>query len=183
MSIFSACGAALFLSRAMLTDVAPDGEYFAESFFAYKEDIDLGWRARLLGWDIRYIPAAAAYHVRTLPLAGDAWRHMSLPARRHSWKNHYLLMIRNDRVSDLIRSFPFVAAWEVVRIGHALLRDPRVLGAYVDLAREIRPALRARRDIQRRRRASVRELRRWFGGDPVPVPGRLEADRSTAVLP
>jgi GT2 family glycosyltransferase len=183
MSIFSACGAALFLSRAMLTDVAPDGEYFAESFFAYKEDIDLGWRARLLGWDIRYIPAAAAYHVRTLPLAGDAWRHMSLPARCHSWKNHYLLMIRNDRVSDLIRSFPFVAAWEVVRIGHALLRDPRVLGAYVDLAREIRPALRARRDIQRRRRASVRELRRWFGGDPVPVPGRLEADRSTAVLP
>lgn len=182
-SVFSACGAALFLRRDMLTDVAPDGEYFAESFFAYKEDIDLGWRARLLGWDIRYIPAAAGYHVRALPLTGDAWRHMSLAARRHSWKNHYLLMIRNDRVSDLIRSFPFVAAWEVVRIGHALLRDPRVLGAYVDLVREIRPALRARRDIQRRRRASIREIRRWFGGDPVPAPGWLESGRSTAVLP
>src|SRR5690606_38141150 len=66
-SVFSACGAALFLRRAMLEDIAPDGEYFAESFFAYKEDIDLGWRARLRGWDVRYVPAAVAHHVRSLP--------------------------------------------------------------------------------------------------------------------
>jgi GT2 family glycosyltransferase len=183
VSVFSACGAALFLRCAMLRDVAPDSNVFNEAFFAYKEDIDLGWRARLCGWDVLYVPTAVAHHVRAVPLSSSAWQSMSLNARRHSWKNHYLLMIRNDRVGDLIRSFPFIAAWEAARIGHALLRDPRVLGAYVDLARVIRTALRARRDIQRRRRVSASHMRRWFGGAPVPTPAVLEPDRSATVLP
>jgi hypothetical protein len=106
---------------------------------------------------------------------------MSLYARRHSWKNHYLLMIRNDRVADILLSLPFIAGWELLRLGHALLRDPRVLVAYVDLVREIRPALRARRDIQRRRRASVDDIRRWFGGEPDLAAGLLEPYPTTAV--
>lgn len=162
-SVFSACGAALFLRRAMLEDVAPDGAYFDESFFAYKEDIDLGWRARLLGWDVRYVPAAVAHHVRSLPLGGAAWRAMPPGSRRHSWKNHYLLMLKNDRAADLLRALPFVLGWEVVRLGHVLLRDPRVLTSCIDLARSVPGALRARRDLQARRRVVPRELRRWFG--------------------
>jgi GT2 family glycosyltransferase len=181
VSIFSACGAALFLRSAMLRDVAPDGEVFCEAFFTYKEDIDLGWRARLSGWDILYIPKAVAHHVRAVPLSSDAWRSMSLHARRHSWKNHDLLMTRNARVADMLLSLPFIAGWELLRLGHALLRDPRVLVAYVDLVREIRPALRARRDIQRRRRASVDDIRRWFGGEPDLAAGLLEPYPTTVV--
>ncbi|HSK19339.1 MAG TPA: glycosyltransferase [Longimicrobiales bacterium] len=168
-AIFSACGAALFLRRSMLDDVAPHGEFFAESFFAYKEDIDLCWRARLLGWDVRYVPAAVAHHVRTAPLDGQAWRRMHITARRHSWKNHYLLMIRNDRVGDIVRALPYVAAWEVARLGHAVLRDPRVLRAFADLARALPGALRERRDLLRRRRATPAAVRCWFGAEPVPV--------------
>jgi GT2 family glycosyltransferase len=169
VSIFSACGAALFLRRSMLEDVAQDGEYFAESFFAYKEDIDLCWRARQLGWDVRYVPDAVAHHVRAAPLAADAWRRMPLAARRHSWKNHYLLMIRNDSAADIVRALPFIAAWELVRLGHALLRDPRVLTAYVDLARAVPAALRARSALLRRRRATPVAMRRWFGAAPRPI--------------
>ena len=168
-SVFSACGAALFLRRSMLDDVAPDGEYFAESFFAYKEDIDLGWRARILGWDVRYIPAAVAHHVRAVPLSTAAWRGMSPPARRHSWKNHYLLLARNDRAADIARALPFIAGWELLRMGHALLRDPSVLGAYIDAARALPAALRARRDLLARRRTDPAEIRRWFGARPLPV--------------
>lgn len=94
---------------------------------------------------------------------------MHITARRHSWKNHYLLMIRNDRVGDIVRALPYVAAWEVVRLGHALLRDPRVLSAYVDLARALPAALRERRALFRRRRATPAAVRRWFGAEPLPV--------------
>jgi GT2 family glycosyltransferase len=174
-SIFSGCGAALFLRRSMLEDIATEGEYFAEAFFAYKEDVDLGWRARLRGWDVRYVPDAVAWHVRALPLERGAWRRMPLLARRHSWKNHYVLMLRNDRLTDILRDLPFIAGWELLRVGHSLLRDPRVLPALLDTFRQIRPALEARRQVAARRLIPARQLRRWFGGQPIPVPSSVPA--------
>src|SRR5690606_15072312 len=99
------------------------------SFFAYKEDIDLGWRARVLGWDIRYVPEAVAHHVRGVPFSASAWRAMSVPARRHSWKNHYLMLLRHDRARDIVRALPFIASWELLRLRHALLRVTRRIGA------------------------------------------------------
>ncbi len=170
VSVFSASGAALVLRRAMLEDLAPQGEYFDESFFAYKEDIDLCWRARLLGWDIRYIPAAVGYHVR-------AWSGQGLPpkkqvpviARRHSWKNHYLLMLKNDRLSDMLRALPAIGGWECVRHAYALFRDPALYRAYVDLAGLLPAAFRRRQQTLGRRRVAAAEMRRWFGGRPSPV--------------
>ncbi|MFW6201060.1 MAG: glycosyltransferase family 2 protein, partial [Gemmatimonadota bacterium] len=163
-SVFSACGAALLLRRSMLEDVAVDGEYFDPSFFAYKEDIDLCWRARLRGWDIRYVPTAVGHHVRSW--AGPGTSPTSRPplaARRHSWKNHYLLVIKNDRPADWLRALPWIAAWELLRQGHALLRDPKVWGAYGDLLRMIPAAWSRRRRIQGRRSVRPAAIRTWFG--------------------
>lgn len=163
-TVFSACGAALFLRRSMLEDIAPDGEYFDPDFFAYKEDIDLCWRARLLGWDIRFVPAAIAYHVRGWAGKGTPPKsRIPLEARRHSWKNHYLLMLKNDRLGDMLRSAPAILGWELVRQGYALLRDPLLYGSYLDLIRLLPSALRKRRELMARARAKPAELRRWFG--------------------
>lgn len=169
-SVFSACGAAMFLRRSMLEDLAPDGDYFDSSFFAYKEDIDLCWRARILGWDVRYIPDAVAWHVRGW--AGEtvgARKRLSIAARRHSWKNHYLLMIKNDRLGDVFRALPFVLGWELVRHAYALVREPQVYAAYGDLFRLLPAALRSRRELFRRRRTLPAEIRRWFGASPEPL--------------
>jgi GT2 family glycosyltransferase len=175
-SVFSVCGAAIFLRRAMLEDLSPGGEFFDESFFAYKEDIDLCWRARLLGWDIRYVPDAIGYHVRSW--AGEAAPpkdRIPLVARRHSWVNHYVMLLKNDRVLDLIRWGPWVGAWEVVRQGYALLRDPALYGEYVQLMRRVPEALRQRRDIFSRRRSRPGDLATWFTVDSQPVPVSREA--------
>ena len=58
--VFGASGAAALYRRAMLEDVRVLGEYFDEDFFAYREDADLAWRARLLGWSCLYVPTALA---------------------------------------------------------------------------------------------------------------------------
>lgn len=166
-SVFSACGAALFLRREMLEDVAHDGEYFDTEFFAYKEDIDLCWRARVLGWDVRFVPEAVAWHVRGWTGENVSVRkRVPLMARRHSWKNHYLLMIKNDRLGDLLRALPFVLGWELVRHAYALVREPGVYLAFVDLAKLLPGALRHRRELFRRRRTRPVEIRRWFGARP-----------------
>lgn len=56
--VFCFSGCAALLRRRMLDDVGT----FDESFFAYCEDADLGFRARLRGWRCRYVPTAVVYH-------------------------------------------------------------------------------------------------------------------------
>lgn len=180
-SVFSACGAALFLRRSMLDQIATaPGEYFDEAFFAYKEDIDLCWRARIAGWDIRYVPEAVAWHVRSWA-PGGARPEARVPARvrQHSWMNHWLLMLKNDRLRDLLRDLPWIAGWEALRLGHALLRDPALLPSYARVWRRVPGALRQRRAVHARGRIPAPGLRRWTAADssgPV-VPIRTEAER------
>lgn len=57
--IFSACAGAAIYRREVFEEIG----YFDEKHFAYLEDIDVGYRARLFGYDNIYTPAAIVYHV------------------------------------------------------------------------------------------------------------------------
>ena len=56
------CGAFMFCRTAALQEVMPMA--FDESFFMYKEDIDLCLRLREKGWKLLYAPEVEAYHAR-----------------------------------------------------------------------------------------------------------------------
>jgi GT2 family glycosyltransferase len=56
--VFALSGSAALLRRTMLDDVG----LLDEQFFAYCEDADLAFRARLRGWRCLYVPTAVAYH-------------------------------------------------------------------------------------------------------------------------
>ena len=56
--VFGVSGAAAMYRATFLRDVAIDGEVFDEDFFTYREDADLSWRGRLLGWRALYEPRA-----------------------------------------------------------------------------------------------------------------------------
>lgn len=62
--VFSPCGGACALRRSMLDDLTSRGQPgpFDEDFFAYCEDVDLGWRAQLGGYRCLYVPSAVVYH-------------------------------------------------------------------------------------------------------------------------
>lgn len=53
-----ACGGAMLVQRPLFLEVGG----FDPRFFAFFEDVDLGWRLNLLGHDVWYTPAAAAHH-------------------------------------------------------------------------------------------------------------------------
>jgi GT2 family glycosyltransferase len=57
--VFSPCGAAALFNRADF--LAVDG--FDEDFFAYHEDVDLGFRLRLSGKRCLYVPQAVVHHI------------------------------------------------------------------------------------------------------------------------
>ena len=58
VSVFSACGGAAIYRRSVFEDIG----YFDENHFAYLEDLDIGYRARIYGYENRYEPAAAVLH-------------------------------------------------------------------------------------------------------------------------
>lgn len=57
--IFSACAGAAIYRREVFEKIG----YFDEMHFAYLEDIDVGYRAKIAGYYNRYCPQAVVYHV------------------------------------------------------------------------------------------------------------------------
>jgi GT2 family glycosyltransferase len=56
--IFAASGGASIFNINMFKEIG----LFDEDFFAYYEDVDLGFRMQLAGWKVKYCPSAIAYH-------------------------------------------------------------------------------------------------------------------------
>jgi hypothetical protein len=75
--------------------------------------------------------------------------------RRHSFKNHYLQIIKNERGLDLLANLPWLLGWEVLRLGFAVLRDRSILLGYRDAMRRVPRALAKRREIRAQIRARV----------------------------
>jgi hypothetical protein len=88
---FAACGAAMVFRRETWVRLGP----FAASFFAYNEDTDWCWRARLAGLRIRYEPGAVVRHVREFSTGGAA-RFRLMAAR-----NRYHMLARNAPIPVL----------------------------------------------------------------------------------
>lgn len=57
--IFSACAGAAIYRKSVFAEIG----YFDELHFAYLEDLDIGWRARIYGYENRYEPLAAVLHM------------------------------------------------------------------------------------------------------------------------
>lgn len=63
--ILAACGALMLIRKDIISDLLnSDGYVFNESYFMYKEDIELSIRTRRLGRKIMMLPSAPAYHCR-----------------------------------------------------------------------------------------------------------------------
>jgi GT2 family glycosyltransferase len=166
--IFGASGAAALYRRSMIEDTAIDGAFFDPDFFFYREDADVAWRAQLLGWRCIYTPSATAFHVRAV--AADRRRSVPPAINMHSVKNRFLLRIKNA-TPDLYRRHWLAMTWrDLLVVGGCMLIEPRSLEAFWKLAGCLPRALRARREIMRRRQAGERSMAHWFNSEPTSQP-------------
>jgi GT2 family glycosyltransferase len=154
--VFGVSGAAAVHRRAFLDDVG----LLDEDFFSFREDADLAWRGRLFGWRAIYAGDAIAVHVRTV----TPERRRELPPfiNMHSVKNRFLLRLKNEGAWLALRNAPFELARDVVTIAAVLTIERTSLPALAWLWKNRKRIMAKRREIQRRRRVSDRELARWF---------------------
>lgn len=174
--VFGASGAAVLYRREMLEDIKisvgvtnPLGpgiptnvteEYFDESFFAYKEDIDLAWRAQLRGWKCAYVPKAVAYHAR-------GWqpnKRKKIPRfiQIHSFKNRYLMLLKNEEWQNFIINLPRILLFETVSFLYIIFKAPFLIKGWLDLLKLLRQTIEKRKQIMVGKKVEAGELRKWF---------------------
>lgn len=75
---------------------------FDEDYFAYYEDVDLGWRWQVLGYRVLYVPASIVYHE-----GGASFQHSSSDSKHLLWNRNVLYtMLKNYEESHLRKLFP-----------------------------------------------------------------------------
>jgi GT2 family glycosyltransferase len=139
--VFGCCGAAALYRRAMLEQLALDGEIFPEIYFAYYEDVDLSWRMNLAGWQCLYVPQAVGRHVR-----GGSTRGSTV-TRRLVFRNRYVLLARNDRHSELLHHIGPVLRLEVFQL-FRVFRHPSLILQLPDVLRSVIRAWRQRKSMK-----------------------------------
>lgn len=148
-------GAAGFYRRAALESARISTGYFDSDFFLYREDADLAWRLRRLGWRSLYVPAARASHRRrNLP---ERRRSMTALANMHSVKNRFLLRINNQTPGEALRTLPATLARDAVVLGACLTVERSSLPAFGWLWRNRRRLFEKRREIAERVQAARNE--------------------------
>ncbi|MGE5277834.1 MAG: glycosyltransferase family 2 protein [Acidobacteriota bacterium] len=145
-------GAAGFYRRAALESAKISTGYFDADFFLYREDADLAWRLRHLGWRCLYVPGAVAYHRRrNLP---SRRRQMSQAANFHSVKNRFLLRINNQTAAEFLATLIPTAARDLVVLGACLTVERSSLPAFAWLWRNRKRLWAKRREIREKVRRS-----------------------------
>ena len=100
--IFSACGGACILRREMLEQTG----LLDEAHFAYLEDVDLCWRAALMGWHCYFAPRAQVLHAGS---ATSGSKHNAFKVRLTS-RNSIWIIRKNMPVWQRIINLPFFMA-------------------------------------------------------------------------
>ena len=105
--VFAACAGAAVYRKKMLESLG----YFDEKHFAYLEDIDIGYRARIHGYRNVYAPKAIVYHVGS-GFSGST--HNAFKVKLSSRNNVYLAY-KNMPFLQIILNSPFLLLGHVVK--------------------------------------------------------------------
>jgi len=96
--ILFACGGSMLIERDLFLDCGG----FDEDYFAYFEDIDLGWRLWVLGYRVLFAPAAVSYHKGL----GTSRRFASEKRTVLYERNALYSIIKNYEEENLLRVLP-----------------------------------------------------------------------------
>jgi GT2 family glycosyltransferase len=149
-------GAAMLVRREVFLQLGG----FDASYGAYLEDVDLCWRAWLMGYEVHYVPSAVGHHEYGASGGGRA-----APYRiRLMQRNRLANMVKNLEQGSLVRGLAVSFAYDAYRVleylrgGQTAALRALASGTWA-FAREFRRVASQRAQIQRSRVLTDRELR------------------------
>lgn len=97
--VFSACAGAAIYRKSVFDDIG----YFDENHFAYLEDIDIGYRARISGFRNYYAPEAVVYHAGSA-VSGSRYNRFKV---RLTSRNSIYLIYKNMPLFQILLNLIF----------------------------------------------------------------------------
>jgi GT2 family glycosyltransferase len=149
--VFGVCGAACVIPKSVFDELGG----FDEDFFVSHEDVDLSYRARLLGYSCRYVADAIVRHHGSATLG-----RVSRFAVFHGQRNLEWLYFKNTPAALLIRTLPGHLVYTAAAAVH--FARAGVLGAFVRAKfaalAGLPGLLRKRARVQRTRRVGAEAI-------------------------
>lgn len=154
-AVTGACG--LYRIAALRSIAYNEGgypEFFDEAFFAYKEDVDIGWRLTNAGYRIRYVPIVMGFHKRSLQLEGDLGWKISTRSilnrirdtrTRYSMRNYIWMLIKNASAANVLTHMLFITIRVTTLVLVSLLM-PSLAKVWLEIVKGM-PAMMMKRSI------------------------------------
>jgi len=105
--VFSACAGAALYRKNVFDRIG----YFDEDFFAYMEDVDVGFRANIYGYKNIYCPDAEILHIGS----GTSGSGRNAFKARLSGRNNVYVVYKNMPLAQLIINLPFLTAGFLIK--------------------------------------------------------------------
>lgn len=99
-TIFTACAGAAIYRKKVFEEIG----YFDEQFFAYLEDVDIGYRARIKGYTNHYCADAIIYHIGSAT-TGSGYNSIKV---KLSSRNNVFLIYKNMSFIQILLNSPFL---------------------------------------------------------------------------
>lgn len=112
--IFSSCAGAAIYQKSALQKTG----LFDEAHFAYLEDVDIGYRARILGYRNRYVPQAVVWHKGS---ASTGSRHNRFKVKSAARNNLYMIY-KNMPLWQILINLPLLLAGMAGKLLYFALR-------------------------------------------------------------
>jgi GT2 family glycosyltransferase len=112
--IFASCAGAAIYRRKIFEKIG----YFDEEHFAYLEDVDIGYRARIYGYENWYAPKAKVYHVGS-GTSGSRYNQFKI---RYSSRNNIYMLYKNMPLLQILLNLPLLAAGFGIKFVFFLLK-------------------------------------------------------------
>ena len=106
--------------RKFVEEVSLGKVPFDSDYFLYFEDSDLGWRIRLRGYRIIFVPSSTVYHYRA-GCASTASQYIGVFSFA---KNRLSTLVKNYSLGNLFRVMPIVVLFETASLTVFLPRQP-----------------------------------------------------------
>jgi GT2 family glycosyltransferase len=149
--VFSACAAAALYNRDDFQEVGG----FDESYFSYFEDVDLSFRLRLAGGRCLYVPQAIVHHIGSASSGKTSNFAVYYGHRNMVWtffKNMPGPLFWCYLPLHFLMNLLFIVSFLIKRRGTTIVR------AKMDAFYRLPAIIHKRRQIQRARKAPIREI-------------------------
>ncbi|NCF75367.1 MAG: glycosyltransferase [Xanthomonadaceae bacterium] len=155
--IFGVSATCPLYRRKALESIKIDQDYFDSDFHSYKEDIDLAFRLKKVGWKSYLIPDAKAWHNRTAS-GNEQNKNFEIIKNRkqksnfinyNSYKNHLFVLVKNITLSDLFKNFPFIFWYEFKKFIYIILFEPKSLKALREFFKKLPKMIKKRKIIMK----------------------------------